>query len=198
MPQNLPSPAAHPRDTRPALLDREIENSREMLGQKSVNTWAKESELLTPGRWEEAMIKKEGENNYTTLPLESEKQKIPSLGVPVSEDVRETCISHSPCVQLVQKVTPCSTVGCCAVWSDKDQGHGTTDLVLAMDHLNRLPKMQSESQQNYQLSIEGEDEAFFHPAMKDSACRHSTRILGNCFCFLLVPTWTFFPAYIPT
>lgn len=142
--------------------------------------------------------KKEGENNHTIFPLESEKQKIPGIWGPVSEDVRKTCISHSLCVSLVQMVTPCSTVGFCVVWSNKDQGDGPTDLVLALDHLNRPSKLQFESKKTWKFSTEGEQEAFFHPAMKGSACRHSTKTLGNCFCFLLVPTWAFFPAYIPT
>lgn len=100
--QNAPEPA-FPSSTsqghmRPALLDREIENSREMLGQKSVNVWVKASELLTQADEKKPWSKMEGESNYTTLPLESETQKIPRIGTPVSEDVRLTCISHPPCV----------------------------------------------------------------------------------------------------
>lgn len=142
--------------------------------------------------------KKEGEEQSYHIPTGIWKTKNPQNLGPCVRGCQETCISHSLCVSLVQMVTPCSSVGFCVVWNNKDQGDGPTDLVLALDHLNRPSKLQFESKKTWKFSTEGEQEAFFHPAVKGSACRHSTRTLGNCFCFLLVPTWAFFPAYIPT
>lgn len=92
----------------------------------------------------------EGENNYTTFPLEYENKKNLQNWNPCVRGCQANMyFTLSLC--LVQKVTPCSTVGCCVVWSNKDQGHGPTDLVLAMDHLNRLPELQSDSQGNCRL-----------------------------------------------